>query len=168
MARLDDFLARWLMRRLKRDPVDGAVSALAEHAEQKRIQIERLSETAGKRSQIHQELKKRHRQLKREFKAMKEQARTNQHESWKWETECRVLRERMKAYEHALAGKLEQPGVASPPLQNDARAWNTFLNIRGKVWKYPMRLGVLRQHEPKPMQRERFPRSKPPGAEETW
>ncbi|OAI56301.1 hypothetical protein AYO49_04575 [Verrucomicrobiaceae bacterium SCGC AG-212-N21] len=168
MARLDDFLARWLLRRLKRKPVDGAVSALAEHAEEKRVQLERLNETAGKRAHIHQELKKRHRQLKREFKAMKEQARTNQHESWKWETECRVLRERMKAYEQELAGKLEQPGAAAPPLQNDARTWSLFLNLRRSVWKYPMRLGVLRQHEPKPMVRERFRKSSPPGPPESW
>lgn len=167
MARLDDFLARWLLRRLKREPVDDATSALAAHLESQAKLIGRHRETAEKRAAIQKELKRRHVQLKHEFRAMKERARTNQHESRKWEAECRVLRERMKAYEHALAEKLEQPGLPALPLQMDARERRRFLNIRRSVWKHPMRLGVLRQHEPRPLVCERFPKCAPPGLRET-
>lgn len=41
MARLDEFLARWLLRCLKRKPLDGATSALAAQVENQTELIER-------------------------------------------------------------------------------------------------------------------------------
>ncbi|MEY4482668.1 MAG: hypothetical protein RL693_120 [Verrucomicrobiota bacterium] len=168
MARLDDFLARWLLRRLKRQPLEDVTAALAAHGEGQAKLIERHRQTAETRSVVHQQLKKRHQQLKREFKAMKEQARSLQHEVWESEAECRVLREKTKEYDNALSAMLERPGLPLPLLGKDLKDWRLFWKIHRSVWKHVMRLGVLRQYEPRPMVLERFPEVSPPGDQATW
>lgn len=156
MARLDEFLARWLLKRAKRDAAATVSEALIADSEAKSQRLERQHQTAVKRAAIHEKLKLRHRQLKREFKAMKELARQHRHEAWKWETECRVQKESLDSFWHRIYLSLSCPGVHAP-LEADHNQWRTFVNQGGRVWKHEMRLGVLRQYEPRPMMVERFP-----------
>ncbi|HSI61627.1 MAG TPA: glycosyltransferase family 2 protein, partial [Candidatus Saccharimonadia bacterium] len=42
------------------------------------------------------------------------------------------------------------------------------MRLKDKVWRTQMRLGVLRQHDPKPLEREAIPKATPPGPPESW
>jgi len=169
MARLDDLLARWLLRRsIRRPPGNDATAALSGHIENQAALVERQRETAEKRSRVHKELRRRHQRLKEEFRRMKDDARANLHEASRWKTEALGLRARIEALENDLSDKLAHPGVHPIPSREEESRWNSFTRWHRRVWKHPMRLGVLRQHEPRPLVRERFPDISPPHSREKW
>jgi len=168
MARLDNVLARWLLRRIKRGPADDETSALSALAERQAHAIERHRETAEKRSQIHKQLKRRHQALKQELKAAKELARERQHAAWRLEQEQTSLREQVAAMHHALASGLESPGLPQLPLQPPGSNGHQIPRNPSAVWRHSMRLGVLRQYEPRSLRRETFPATTPPGESSSW
>jgi glycosyltransferase involved in cell wall biosynthesis len=151
MAKLDDLLAHWLLRRMKRVGADSIAAMDARIATQDEL-IARLKSTDEKRSADYAELQSKHNALKEEFKAMKETARLHKHEAWRWETECRQLNNQLSHLENFVLDGLTRPGLALRTKEEIDRDWNFHLRHHKKVWKHPMRLGVLRQHDPRPLQ----------------
>ncbi len=178
MARLDDLLARWLLRRAS-SRSNGATNgnapnsaleleALQSHSASQLEMVQRLKATAEKRNAIHKELRKRVAQLKRELRRMKAQAKHDRHEAWNWETRYRLMRSDLRSYEDVLHRSLTRRGCIVAPVLEDPNRVSKFLRLKDKVWRTEMRLGVLRQHDPKPLEREVIPESTPPGPPESW
>jgi glycosyltransferase involved in cell wall biosynthesis len=167
MARLDDFLARWLLRRMRRDS-GSPVAALEEYCARKDALIERLKDTNEKRANTHTELQNKHNALKDQFKALKETARQHKHQAWRWETECKQLEDRLLSLENSISDHLSRPGLPLRTREIMDREWSFHLRNHKKVWKHPMRLGVLRQHEPKPLERSSLPATTPRGDPVSW
>ena len=162
MADFNDFLALWLLRRLRRRASKNAVKeALEAYGEDQQALVQRLKATAEARETKYAEGKARHDQLKSRFRLMKENARTLQHQVTALETEMRVLREQHEQF--------QQQNALVPRLSEQERAdWKMSMRLVRKVWRYSMRLGVLRQHEPRPLHRERLPATVPPGSPDSW
>lgn len=181
MARLDDFLAGWLRRRIARRGGTGATNnaagpsdldcpskALADHAAAQDALLKRMKATAEKRRIIHEEMRSRHRQLKREFKEMKEVARLKQHEAWKWETKHRLVNTDCQAFQRAFRRQISRPGCVEVPVVESESQVRRFMSLKDRVWRHEMRLGVLRQHPPRPLDGQRLPRAVPPGPAASW
>lgn len=183
MARLDDLLARWLLRRAagrssganghdngnstaSLSPIE--LQALQTHAAQQTALMQRMKETTEKRNVRHKELRKRVVQLKHELKQTKVQARHDRHEAWNWETRYRLIRSDLRSYEEIIHRGLTRRGCIVAPVLEDPSRVKQFLRLKDKVWKTQMRLGVLRQHDPKPLELERLPKVSPPGSPESW
>jgi len=173
MGKLNELLADRLLNQLKSRGENASVSPqevqeLVSLAQSQQELIKRLKETAEKRSKLQLAQKKKHHDLKKEYKDLKEHARLAVRKAKEIELEREVLQEELVALEEAVAAQLEQPGMHPLPSRETRKDWKNFIRHRLSVWKYPMRLGVLRQHEPKPLEQEKFPQSSPPGAPETW
>jgi glycosyltransferase involved in cell wall biosynthesis len=180
MARLDDLLARWLLRRAtsRSDGINGSsghtdahsaqLKALQAHAAQQTEMVQRMKETADKRNIRHKELRKRVVQLKRELKQMKAQARHDRHEAWDWETRYRLMSADLRSYEDAVHRSLTRRGCIVAPVLEDPSRVKRFLRLKDKVWRTEMRLGVLRQHDPRPLKLDTIPNLLPPGPPESW
>jgi glycosyltransferase involved in cell wall biosynthesis len=178
MARLDDLLARWLLRRScsrSNGATNGSVpespvslEALQAHSASQMEMVHRMKATAEKRSVIHKELRKRVAQLKRELRQMKAQARHDRHEAWNWETRYRLMRSDLRSYEDVLHRSLTRRGCIVAPVLEDPSRVGKFMRLKDKVWRTQMRLGVLRQHDPKPLELESIPKDTPPGPPESW
>ncbi|MEI6536179.1 MAG: hypothetical protein WCN98_12605 [Verrucomicrobiaceae bacterium] len=177
MAKLDDLLARLLLKRLNRrmngrqpsaQISPAKTSAVIELATSQQEMVKRLKESDEKRRTTHKALKQRLLQTKRELREMKLRARELQHESWHWQTETRSAKEGIESLKATLASALERPGLMPLRSSIDDKLHKQFLRHYQTVWQHPMRLGVLRQHEPMPREAERFPAVTPPGAPETW
>jgi glycosyltransferase involved in cell wall biosynthesis/regulator of replication initiation timing len=173
MAKLDDLLTGLLLRRLKTRGEGTPISPLETKtltglAGSQQTLIQRLKDTAKKRRVIHHALKRQHQELKQEFRDMKEQARVAVKEAKDRELENDILKREVTALQEAVAEKLALPAMHPLPSDESRKDWAEFIKNRVQVWRYPMRLGVLRQHEPKPLEREVFPQVSLPGAPETW
>jgi len=173
MAKLNDLLANRLLKQLKGRGEGASVSPkelqdLLALAETQQTLIARLKETSEKRSKLQLALKQKHRDLKKEFKELKAHAREAVREAKDQELHKEVLRQEVEALEEAVAIQLEHPGLHPLPTRQIRRGWLKFIKHRLSVWRYPMRLGVLRQYEPRPLLKEKFPNVSPPGAPETW
>lgn len=171
MAKLNELLARWFLKRLRRSSTPGepvettAVRGLLE--EQLRL-VEQLKAAAKSRAAHHALLKDRHQQLKRKAKEFKELLRTSESNRHDLQTRLRLETQQKQALEWELGLGLARPGIAPLAGTEEKREWNGFYRHWRDAWEHTMRLGVLRQHEPKPPQAEAFPDRDPPDAPDTW
>lgn len=173
MATLNELLARWLARRLRHSVAEDDIGpvergALIAHVKDMRGLVRRLKESAEKRGERHDQLKRQLQDVKRQFQQLKEEAKAARRELKDLRVRLAVLAEQREAL-RALAGdSLARPGAAPVETTADDARWSRYLRRRWTVWRYPMRLGVLRQHEPRPLGEQRLPRWDPPGDPAAW
>ncbi len=166
MASLNDLLARWLLRRLRHRPAGdlsdrvGREALLAQFEEQQAL-ITRLKTTDEQRESRHQAQKKKHEILKQELEKLREA-----HEAS--EIQLKQISQLKQALESALSEQLSLPNIHPLPHGERDQELRRFIQNNHKVWQHEMRLGVLRQHEPKPMDKEPQCHVSPPGDEASW
>jgi glycosyltransferase involved in cell wall biosynthesis len=166
MARLDELLARGLLRCLKRKDGKGISPALEAYCESQELRLARLRTKVRRLAEAHDKLKARHRKLKEKQHMHKAAAVMKEREAYQWQNHFQAQKERVLTLEHSMGAVLERPGLA--PLLPVQEQRKSYLKNRWSVWKYPMRLGVLRQHEPKPFIGERFPELTLPQSVQDW
>lgn len=130
--------------------------------------VQRLKETDRHRGQIHKLLKRRYQDLKKRFRELKAEMRECRIELDQHEVKSHALNRQVEALEQNMNLQLSIPWVIPLPETSHGGDWARVIRKGRRVWKHPMRLGVLRQHEPKPLKRERFPGASPPGPESAW
>lgn len=173
MSIFDKLLARWLLRRCRKrsggDPAqDSNLAALSELMASQQQLIGRLKSTAEMRRDLHLKRKRQVRELKDDIRRMKEDQRAVRRESNQLQAEARLWQRERESLQAALVAGLLKPGVAPLDYLDDEKLTRRYLQHYQAAWKYPMRLGVLRQHEPRPLDPEKIPRPTLPGPERDW
>jgi glycosyltransferase involved in cell wall biosynthesis len=160
MAILDDLLARWLIRRCRKKngagPAPGAgdsrLEALAQFVSSQRALITRLKDTAEQRRDHRMKRQRQIRELKSEVRRLKGLERAARRDADQLRTEARLWQREKASLEAVLASGLSRPGLAPLDFADDAEMARRYLRHYRTAWKYSMRLGVLRQHEPRPLE----------------
>ncbi len=173
MSIIDQLLTRWLLRRCRKkngdDPSrDAKMAALTEVMASQQALIERLKATTETRRDHRLKRMKQIQDLKGAARRMKELERAARQESTQIKTEVRLWQREKESLLAALASGLLRPGLAPLDLVDEEKNTRRYLRHYQAVWKYNMRLGVLRQHEPKPLTPAHIPRPTPPGPESSW
>lgn len=139
------------------------------HLEKTRKQLLRMKVSEEERENRHQTLKRRHEELKKQFSLLKQEASAAKNQSSDLSAKNSLLKEQVDALRSSLVGgNFEQVSGIPIETKSDDGAWDRYLKRRRSIWKYPMRLDVLRQHEPKPIEEQVLPDISPPGAPKNW
>jgi glycosyltransferase involved in cell wall biosynthesis len=99
---------------------------------------------------------------------VKENERAARREAVHARTEASLWLREKESLSAALANRLSRPGLAPLDLLEDEKSTRGYLRNHQAVWKHTMRLGVLRQHEPRPLVPGTLPRRLPPAPANTW
>lgn len=166
---LESFFLQGLHWILRRDPssvspVTEREAALLRLMEESRAELERWKAGDAARGEVFQKLRRRLDVLKRERMEEKKLLREAKRDLILHERETAALKMVLAECEASGTANLSRPGLASivPPDAEMERQRREFIRLAGRVWKYPMRIGVLRQHGPRPARTEKFPQRKEP------
>lgn len=174
VANFNEFLARWLARRLKKAGPEKRMSeveqgALLAHLEKTRKLVLRMKESAIEREKGHETLKKRHEEVKKQLQRSKKEAREAKNALGDLNTRMELLTEQLNALKSMSAtGKFRPLNGVPLETSSDDASWDHYLKRRRRLWRYPMRLDVLRQHEPRPIEEQTLPEIAPPGDPGDW
>lgn len=171
MASLNELIARWLLKRLRteyRDDTNPAFQALSASLEQERRRVRRLKASAKDREERHDLLKLRHDKLKAKMQQLRDLLETAKSERDAAQTQLRLEVLQRQALEWETCEHLSRPGVVPLAGREERREWLSFARDWRIAWSPTMRLGVLRQHEPRPVMIETFPDRGPPGDPNLW
>jgi glycosyltransferase involved in cell wall biosynthesis len=160
MATLNELIARWLLKRLRsrcQDELSPETQALTAFLEDERRRLKRLKHTLKDRDSRYSELKLRHEKLKTKMQETKDLLHTVQDERDDAATGRRLETLQRQDLEWELGRMLSRPGIVPLAGNEERRDWQDFAKQWRGAWEHTMRLGVLRQHEPRPAEIERFP-----------
>lgn len=139
---------------------DSRINQLVSMVEERDLHIRRLRETSMRRDATHRKLKSRYQKSKTELKRLRGELKKRKKENSVLEEILEILESESEFHQRALELKLSLPGmwVSWPTKGESIKELRSSWKLRTKVWKYPMRLGVLHQHAPKPRVREPIPK----------
>jgi len=171
-TRLETTLLKALRALWKKDAHTGENGSTAEAAarrllSQAEAEVAEWEADEARRGEIFQKLRQRVDKIKRESKERKETIRKMKREADRREMEILALRDKlvMTRRKHRWevvygAANVMRRGLAPlvPPDKATEARFHEFERYHSQVWSYPMRLGVLLQHDPRPMIREEFPK----------
>lgn len=144
-----------MLRRVQRKgpPAANALSdreaVLGQSLEKAEAELEQWKSQDAERGRVYQKMRARLNVLKRDIRARKEQARDLAREVKSLKFEVAAPTQGVARARAAIEFILTRPGMPCPIsfAEESARSRKKFVRDCSRVWKYPMRLGVLHQHE---------------------